>query len=40
MLRILGNMEALIPELPLSPVELLKLKGKTRERAKKKRLKF
>lgn len=35
MLKILGNVETLIPELPVSPVELLKLKGKTRMRAKK-----
>ena len=35
MLNILGNLEALVPELPISPVELLKLKGKKRLRAKK-----
>ena len=34
-LKILMNVENLIPELPISPVELLKLKGKTRMRAKK-----
>ena len=35
MLRLLDNVEALVPELPLSPVELLKLQGKTRKRAAK-----
>lgn len=35
MLNVLGNVETLIPELPISPIELLKLKGKTRMRAKK-----
>lgn len=35
MLNLLGNLETLIPELPISPVELLKLKGKTRLRVKK-----
>jgi len=33
MLNILGNMGELLPELPLSPVDLLKLKGKNRKRA-------
>lgn len=33
MLNILGNLEALLPELPPSPVDLLKLKGKNRKRA-------
>ena len=35
MLKLLGNIETLVPELPISPVELLKLKGKTRKRVKK-----
>lgn len=35
MLQILGNVETFIPEIPISPVELLKLKGKNRLRAKK-----
>jgi len=39
MLNILVNLESLIPELSISPVELLKLKGKTRLRAKKSTLK-
>ena len=34
-LNLLGNLGSLIPEPPISPVELLKLKGKTRRRAKK-----
>ena len=32
-LRLLPNLENLVPELPISPVELLKLKGKSRQRA-------
>jgi len=32
-LRILANLDNLIPEPPVSPVDLLKLKGKTRMRA-------
>ena len=39
MLKLLGNFEMLIPELPISPVELLKLRGKTRMRAKKSKVK-
>ncbi len=35
MLKLLGNIETLVPELPISPVELLKLKGKTRKRVQK-----
>jgi transcriptional regulator with XRE-family HTH domain len=35
MLNLLENLGALIPEPPVSPVELLKLKGKTRFRVKK-----
>lgn len=35
MLKLLGNIEILVPELPISPVELLKLKGKTRKRVQK-----
>ncbi len=35
MLKLLENMESLIPEPPISPIELLKLKGKIRLRAKK-----
>ena len=38
MLKILENLENLIPEPPVSPVELLKLRGKTRMRAKKSKL--
>ena len=34
-LRIFENLESLLPELPLSPVELLKLQGKHRQRASK-----
>ena len=34
-LRILENLEGLLPELPLSPGELLKLQGKHRQRASK-----
>lgn len=32
-LRLLVNMEALIPELPVSPVQQLKMEGKKRKRA-------
>ncbi len=35
MLNILPNLETLIPPPPVSPVELLKLKGKSRFRVKK-----
>ncbi len=35
-LKLLDNFETLIPEPPISPVELLKLKGKTKQRATKK----
>lgn len=31
-LRLLDNLELLLPEIPLSPVEILKLKGKTPKR--------
>ncbi len=34
-LRLLDNLETLVTEPPISPVELLKLKGKTRQRASK-----
>ena len=39
MLYLLGNLETLIPDPPVSPVELLKLKGKARIRVKKSGLK-
>lgn len=32
-LGLLGNVEALVPEAPVSPVQQLKLKGKARKRA-------
>lgn len=34
-LRLLGNLELLIPEVQISPIEMLKLKGETRKRASK-----
>lgn len=32
-LDMLGNLNSFIPEVPLSPIQLLKLQGKTRKRA-------
>lgn len=34
-LRLLGNLELLVPEAQISPIEMLKLKGETRKRASK-----
>ncbi len=34
-LRLLDNIETLIPEPPISPVELMKLKGKSKQRVSK-----
>ena len=36
-LRLLDNLEALLPEIGVSPVEMLKLKGKTPQRIRKRR---
>lgn len=34
-LRLLDNLELFIPEMAISPIEMLKLKGQTRQRASK-----